>query len=187
MLSTAACSRQDAGRAPDRTGAHPDATRTQPAANFFHCQVWFGSDQLQQPSLVRIQQRTLAADQLSRHRSGLPPARNPPIAELGTSNAAAASWQDASCLHRTHHPFTQITRIGLRHRCPPNLIRRDSPISMPLRIPSVSLPNSTQSDYAGYIRASPIHTKTPRGCGNCFFSRGSGKSSRLRRGSGTIG
>jgi hypothetical protein len=44
---------------------------------------------------VRIQQRTLAADQLSRHRSGLPPARNPPIAELGTSNAAAASWQDA--------------------------------------------------------------------------------------------
>lgn len=27
--------------------------------------------------------------------------------------------------------------------------------------PSVSLPNSTQSDYAGHIRASPIHTKTP--------------------------
>jgi hypothetical protein len=65
------------------------------AANFFHCQVWFGSDQLQQPSLVRIQQRTLAADRLSSRRSGLPPARNPPIAELGTSNAAAASWQDA--------------------------------------------------------------------------------------------
>jgi hypothetical protein len=65
-------------------------TLMQPAANF-----WFGSDQLQQPSPVRIQQRTLAANPLSRHRSGLPPARNPPIAELGTSNAAAASWQDA--------------------------------------------------------------------------------------------
>jgi len=39
----------------------------------------------------------------------------------------------------------------------------------------------------GIMRASPIHTKTPRGVGTVFSVGGAGKSSRLRRGSGTIG
>jgi hypothetical protein len=186
MLSTAACSRQDVGRAPDRTGAHPDATRTQPAANFFHCQVWFGSDQLQQPSLVRIQQRTLAADQLSRHRSGLPPARNPPIAELGTSNAAAASWQallpplNAPPVHADH---ANRTSASLSPESDPKRFAHQHAFENPLRFASEFNPIGLCWIDEGV----PDSYEDAAGVWELFFSRGSGKSSRLRRGSGTIG
>ncbi len=106
---------------PHRTGAHPDAPRPQAAANFFQRQVGFGSDQLQQPLPVRIQRRALAAHRLSRHRSALPPARNPPDRRTRAYLERRRSFMAGrSRLHRTHNPFTQITRIGLRHHCPPN-------------------------------------------------------------------
>jgi hypothetical protein len=126
---------------PHRTGAHHDAAPAQPAADFFKRQVRFGGNQTQQPIPVGVQRRALAPHRLGRHRSASPPARNPPDCRTRAHLESRRSFMAGSSrLDRTDNPFTQILRIGLRHRRPPeSSIGQDSPIRKPLRIPPVPI------------------------------------------------
>jgi len=135
---------------PHRTGANRNAAPAQPATNFFQRQVRFGGDQLQQPLLVSIQRRALAAHGLGGHRSSLPPARNPPDRRTRAYLKRCRGFMTrGSRLHCTHHPSTQVTRIGLRHRCLPRIINSSRLADRQTFMnPNPFASDSTQSDYA---------------------------------------
>ena len=131
---------------PHRARAYHDPTLSQSAADFFQRQVRLGGRQCQQPFLVRIQRRALAAHRLGRDRSGPPPTCEPldrrTRAHLKSRRRFMA--RDPR-LDRAHDPLTQILRIRLRNRSSPeSSIHGDSPIRQTLRISAVPL--SIQAD-----------------------------------------
>ena len=106
---------------PYRASADKNAARSQPPTNFLQCQVRFGGNQLQQPLRVNIQRRALATHGLGYHRSGLSPARHPSDRRAWTYLKRCRGFvAGRPRLNRTYNPFTQVTRIGLRHRGLPN-------------------------------------------------------------------
>ena len=148
---------------PHRTGGDDHPPCPQPAADLLQGQVRFGGNQRQQPVLIGIQRRALAAHRLGRHTPVCRQRATQRIAELTpTSKRRRRFMARGARLDRTHHPFTQIPRIGLRHRHLPESPPRDSPIPPTLRIPTQPS-DSIRSGYALILAPFQFGLGTGRG------------------------